>query len=104
MKLKPSNIPDIFKNCDVIIEAFDLASEKQMLIETVQTEMPDVPIIVGSGMAGWGDNNSIQSRQVGNIYICGDEKSEIAEELTTPCTKSWDRSPYASQYSFGYFT
>lgn len=81
LKLKPSNIPGIFKKCDVIIEAFDLAEEKQMLIETVQTEMPDVPIIVGSGMAGWGDNNSIQSRQVGNIYICGDEKSEIAEEL-----------------------
>ena len=52
-----------------------------MLIETVQTEMPDIPIIVGSGMAGWGDNNSIQSRQVGNMYICGDEKSEIADKL-----------------------
>jgi len=81
LKLNPRNIPHIFKKCDVIIEAFDLASEKQMIIETVQTEMPDIPIIVGSGMAGWGDNNSLTSRQVGNLYICGDEKSEIDEDL-----------------------
>lgn len=81
LKLNPTNIPEIFKKCDVIVEAFDLAEEKQMIIETVQSEMPDIPLIVGSGMAGWGDNNSIKTRQIGNLYICGDEKSEIAEEL-----------------------
>ncbi len=80
-KLNPRNIPVIFKKCDVIVEAFDLAEEKQMIIETVQSEMPDIPLVVGSGMAGWGDNNSIKTRQIGNLYICGDEKSEIAEEL-----------------------
>ena len=32
-------------------------------------------------MAGWGDNDSITSRRIDNLYICGDEKSEIAEEL-----------------------
>ncbi|MEZ5196693.1 MAG: hypothetical protein R2764_09910 [Bacteroidales bacterium] len=31
-------------------------------------------------MAGWGDNNSIKYRQDGNLYVCGDEKSEISEE------------------------
>ncbi|MCD4788803.1 MAG: hypothetical protein K8R37_02290, partial [Bacteroidales bacterium] len=37
--------------------------------------------VVGLGMAGWGDNNSIGFRQEGNLYICGDEKTEIAENL-----------------------
>ena len=54
---------------------------KQMIIETVQSELPHIPLIVGSGMAGWGDSNSIKLRQLDNLYICGDEKSEIADEL-----------------------
>lgn len=81
LKLNAENIPAVFKKCDVIIEAFDLAEMKQMIIETVQSEMPDIPLIVGSGMAGWGDNNSIKTRQVGNLYICGDEAKEISDEL-----------------------
>jgi len=32
-------------------------------------------------MAGWGDNNSIHSRQVDNLFICGDEVKEIADNL-----------------------
>ncbi len=52
-----------------------------MFIETVQTELPHIPLVVGLGIAGWGDNNSLKTRQVGNLYICGDEKSEISDEL-----------------------
>jgi hypothetical protein len=32
-------------------------------------------------MAGFGDSNSIHLRTVGNLYICGDEISEVAQEL-----------------------
>ena len=80
VKLGPAEIVKIYKDCDVIIEAFDLAEMKQMIIETVQTELPHIPLIVGLGMAGWGDSNSIKLRQVDNLYICGDEKTEIAED------------------------
>ena len=81
LKLNAENIPGIFKKCDVIIEAFDLAEMKQMIIETVQSEMPAIPLIVGSGMAGWGDNNALKTRKIGNLYICGDEEKEISDEL-----------------------
>jgi sulfur carrier protein ThiS adenylyltransferase len=81
IKLGPKDIIRIYKDCDVIIEAFDLAKMKQMIIETVLTELPHIPLIVGSGMAGYGDSNSIKLRQVDNLYICGDEKSEISEDL-----------------------
>lgn len=79
IKLNEQNIVKIYKDCDVLVEAFDLAEMKKMLIETFLTEMPEKPIVIGIGMAGFGDSNSIQYRQSENLYICGDEKSEIAD-------------------------
>jgi sulfur carrier protein ThiS adenylyltransferase len=32
-------------------------------------------------MAGWGFSNSIHLRKADNIYICGDEISEISADL-----------------------
>lgn len=81
VKLGPEEIIEIFGKCDVIVEAFDDAAMKQMLVETVLSEMPDKPLVIGLGMAGWGDNNSIRYREEGNLYICGDEKTEIAEDM-----------------------
>jgi sulfur carrier protein ThiS adenylyltransferase len=80
VKLYPERIVSIFKNCDVIVEAFDLADMKQMIIETVLEYLPDIPMVSGIGMAGWGDNSSIGFRKIDNLYICGDEKTEIAED------------------------
>ena len=79
--LHPANIVALFRNCDVIVEAFDAADQKEMLIETVLTYFPDKPLIVGLGMAGWGMNDTINVRQIDNMYICGDEVSEIGPEL-----------------------
>lgn len=79
IKLNPINIPHIFADCDVIIEAFDLSEMKTLLIETVLAEMPDKYIISGSGMAGWGNNNGIKTINYGKLYICGDMTTEISE-------------------------
>jgi sulfur carrier protein ThiS adenylyltransferase len=81
IKLDSQSIIDIYKNCDVVVEAFDKPEMKQMIIEAAITKLPDTPLVVGLGMAGWGDNNSIVCRQSDNIYICGDEKKEVSEEL-----------------------
>ena len=80
IKLDPGSIVRLFADCDVIVEAFDLAGMKKMIIETVLDELPEKPLVTGLGMAGWGDSNSIGFRQEGNLYICGDEKSEISED------------------------
>ena len=79
--LDPGNIPVLFQNCDIIVEAFDRSDQKEMLIETVLTNFPEKPLVVGLGMAGWGMNDTIHVRQIDNMYICGDEVSEIGEEL-----------------------
>ncbi|MCX6243358.1 MAG: sulfur carrier protein ThiS adenylyltransferase ThiF [Bacteroidetes bacterium] len=81
LRLTKENIPLIFGDCDVIVEAFDLADQKELLIETVLTVFPDKPLVIGLGMAGWGNNDTIHCRRVDNLYICGDEVSEIRPDL-----------------------
>jgi sulfur carrier protein ThiS adenylyltransferase len=81
VKLNPENIVSLFHDCDVIVEAFDQADQKEMLIGTVLDAFPEKPLIVGLGMAGWGMNDTIHVRKVDNLYICGDEVSEIGDEL-----------------------
>ncbi|MEZ5001014.1 MAG: sulfur carrier protein ThiS adenylyltransferase ThiF [Bacteroidales bacterium] len=77
-----SNIESIFSHCDIIIEAFDIAEMKEMLATEVVTRWPGKPLILGSGMAGYGGSNEIRVRDLGeNLYICGDESSEVSDEL-----------------------
>jgi len=81
VRLHAGNIPSIFDRVDLLIEAFDAAEEKAMLIETALITWPDRPLIAGVGMAGYGNSEAIRSRRTGNLYICGDESSEIEEEM-----------------------
>ncbi len=81
LRLTPENIPAIFSDCDVLVEAFDLDGQKAMFIETILTIMPAIPMVIGLGMAGWGMNDAIHCRKAGNLYICGDEISAIGPEL-----------------------
>jgi sulfur carrier protein ThiS adenylyltransferase len=81
-KLDVKNIPEIFAGCDVIVEAFDRDEMKVMLIETVMTQMPGTPVVIGSGLAGWGNNEAIRFRKADDtIYICGDESTVAGEDL-----------------------
>jgi sulfur carrier protein ThiS adenylyltransferase len=81
IRLTKKNIRVLFKDCDVIIEAFDQARQKEMLIETILTEFPGKKLVLGLGVAGWGKNDNIHCRQIDNLFICGDEVSEIAPDL-----------------------
>lgn len=81
-RLDRFNIPEIFSGCNIIVEAFDSSVMKEMLIETVQTKMPGVPLIIGSGMAGWGNSELIRYRKIDNtLYVCGDESTEVSEDI-----------------------
>lgn len=80
IKLDPESIKRIFSKCDVIVEAFDDADMKEMLAETVLSEWPQKPLIMGSGMAGWGKTNILRERKLGNnLIVCGDEESEVSD-------------------------
>lgn len=79
LKLNSDKLIKIFKDCDVIVEAVELAETKQMIIETILSQMPDKYIVSGLGIAGYGKNIEIKTRKIDKLYICGDEKTEISE-------------------------
>ena len=73
VKLAPENIVSLFGEVDVMIEAFDRADQKAMLLQTFTAERPEVPFIGASGMAGYASGETIGIKQMGqNIYIVGD--------------------------------
>jgi sulfur carrier protein ThiS adenylyltransferase len=71
-----SNLTSLFGEADLLIEAFDRAAQKQMLIETWLERFPGRPIIAASGLSGYGGNAKIKQRKAGSLFICGDETSE----------------------------
>ena len=73
VKLTPDNLFPTFGNVDVMIEAFDRADQKAMLLQAFTAQKPDVPFIGASGMAGFGPEETIGVKKMGrNIYIVGD--------------------------------
>ena len=75
-KLDRNNVERIFKEAAVVIEAFDRAEEKAMLINVISEKMPEKYIVAASGVAGYGDNNEIRTiRFSSKIFIIGDQKT-----------------------------
>lgn len=81
-KIEPGNVATIFGAADVLVEAFDKAEMKQMLVDTWLSLFPHRPIIVASGLAGLGKNEKLHTRKMGNLYICGDEETGIEERIS----------------------
>ena len=79
-RLNKDNLASTFAPCDVIVEAFDDAAAKKMLIETV---LPMNRFLVAvSGIGGWGDPESIRVRRIKpGFYVVGDG--------TSPCNETY---------------
>lgn len=83
VKLTPENIPELLKDDEYIVEAFDKADQKAMLCNVVLEELPEAVLIAGSGMAGYGNSNEIQTRRVSSrFYICGDGETGLEQAGT----------------------
>jgi len=75
-KLDRNNVERIFEEAEVVVEAFDRADEKAMLINMVSEKMSDKYIVAASGVAGYGENNEIKTvRFSSKIFIVGDHKT-----------------------------
>ena len=73
VELNRENIPELFKTADVIIECFDRAEEKAMILEAAAELLPDTFVIGASGLAGYGDSNSIKTwRITEKMFLIGD--------------------------------
>ena len=72
-RITEENCRDLFKNDDIICEAFDKPDVKAMLTEQILCYYPEKTLICGSGMAGYGSSNTIKTRKINDhFYICGD--------------------------------
>lgn len=82
VKLTPDNAGAILADDKIICEAFDRAKNKAMLVNHLLEHRPDAVIVSGSGMAGHGSSNTIQTQQrMKNLYLCGDGTSDIASGI-----------------------
>ncbi len=69
VRLTPENIPTLFADTDVMVEAFDRADQKAMLLQSFKGK----PIVAASGLAGYGSGETIGVRKMGDrIYVVGD--------------------------------
>ncbi len=76
LKLTADNVPQIFGRVDVLVEAFDRADQKAMLIESFRLDCPQKPVVAASGLAGFGPANGVVTRRRGRtFYLVGDGTS-----------------------------
>lgn len=82
IQVTDENLPDLLKTEDYICEAFDRAEAKAMLVSGVLEHFPEKYLVAGSGLAGLGSANTIQTRRVSQrFYLCGDGTSDSSVGL-----------------------
>ena len=77
-RVAPDNIDYVFSGCQIIVEAFDSAEAKSMLLHAL---LPlGKPIVSAIGLAGWGRSNDIRTRRVGrNLILVGDQTRDVRD-------------------------
>jgi len=76
------NLVDIVSGADIVIEAVDVAATKALIANTVMRELPDIPVICASGVAGFLSANEIVTERVEDcFYVVGDLESDVRHEL-----------------------
>ena len=82
IQVTEENLPDLLKTEDYICEAFDRAEAKAMLVSGVLEHFPEKYLVSGSGLAGLGSANTIQTRRISKrFYLCGDGTSDSSVGL-----------------------
>jgi len=72
-RLDADNLPQVFAGVNIMVEAFDAADQKAMLVETFRRHFPSTPLVAASGLAGFESANSVTTRKAGrNFYLVGD--------------------------------
>ncbi len=73
LRLTPPEVPRVFHGCQVVVEAFDRAEEKAMLVETVLRTLPDAWVVAASGLAGHGPADTVRTHRLGaRLFVVGD--------------------------------
>lgn len=76
-RLTEENIPIYFKGVDVLAECFDDPGMKACALRAYKMRMAALGYVGASGMAGYGENNTIATREIfPQVFLVGDGMSE----------------------------
>ncbi len=75
MRLDASSAREVFADCDILVEAFDVVDAKVMLVSSFASS--GKMLVTASGLAGWGRSNAMRVRKMGNIVAIGDGETAV---------------------------
>ena len=74
-KIDAASVKEIFADCDIVVEAFDVVDAKVMLVSSFASSGKN--LVTASGLAGWGRSNEMRVRKMGNIVAVGDGETAV---------------------------
>jgi sulfur carrier protein ThiS adenylyltransferase len=80
-RVTTGNARQLFSACHVVVEAFDLAGEKEWFALWMMQNLPHIPLIMGSGIAGWGQADTPRVQRSGNLYVCGHQQATPDKDM-----------------------
>ena len=87
IKVDRENIYSTVGDIEIVVEAFDRAETKAMILEELLTNKNKI-VVSASGMAGLGSANEIVTRKIkDNFYLIGDNYSDYEEYLGIMSTR-----------------
>ena len=80
VRLDAASTRELFEDCDIVVEAFDVVKAKTMILSTL---MPlGMRLVTVSGLAGWGKSNAMRVRKMGaNVVVVGDGETGVATDV-----------------------
>jgi len=81
-KLTAPKVKIIFKEAQIVVEAFDQVSEKSMLMKAFTGKIfREKYLVAASGLAGFSSSNTIKTKKLTqNIFVCGDNETDFLSE------------------------
>lgn len=78
--LTEENLLKLLQDDHYICEALDKAETKAMLVTNVLSDLPHIPLVAGSGIAGLSSPNEIKTLKLrNNFYLSGDGCSDFKD-------------------------
>lgn len=79
IRVDAAHAADVFRTCDIVVEAFDTTDAKMALLGALLPR--ERPIVAASGIAGWGRSGDLIVRRIGrNLVMVGDGERGIAPD------------------------
>lgn len=79
-KIEADNICECFRNCDIVVEAFDRPEYKSLFVEKLLNTGKF--LVCASGLAGWGNSDALTVCRVkSNLVLIGDQVSDFKQAV-----------------------